>query len=62
MYKSSEKHFVLNMMLSQLTSIAASLHGRMLNISYLACGWQGDGIVWCVFAKEETEASMLRLA
>lgn len=40
----------------------ASLHGRMLSVFYPACGWQADWIVWCVFAKEETEASMLRLA
>lgn len=39
-----------------------SLHGMMLDISYLACGWQGEPIVWCVFAKEEREACMLRLA
>lgn len=39
-----------------------SLHGRLLSIFYLACGWQGEWIVWSVFAKEEREASMFRLA
>lgn len=39
-----------------------SLHGRMLNIFYLACGWQGEQVVWCVSAKKWREASMLQLA
>lgn len=34
----------------------------VLNIFYLACGWQGKWIVWYVFVKKEKEASMLWLA
>lgn len=64
MHKSCKKTLCPNYVavIIEININTVSLRGRMLNIFYLACGWQAEWLVWCVFAKEGREASMLRLA